>query len=92
MLSTNDSKGLKGSEPMRFKKDVTNTLIEDFYSDQPNDYCGNPSNNWIYWIVVDDYDNDGNLDIYNKMMSNRPLHRWEWNLSLIHISEPTRPY
>ena len=59
--------------------DVTNTLIEDFYSDQPNDYCGNPSNNWIYWIVVDDYDNDGNLDIYNKMMSNRPLHRWEWN-------------
>lgn len=59
--------------------DVTNTLIEDFYSDQPNDYCGNPFNNWIYWIVVDDYDNDGNLDIYNKMMSNRPLHRWEWN-------------
>jgi hypothetical protein len=59
--------------------DVTNTLIEDFYSDQTEDFCGNPSNNWIYWIVVDDYDNDGNLDIYNKMMSNRPLHRWEWN-------------
>ena len=59
--------------------DVTNTLIEDFYSDQPNEFCGNPYNNWIYWIVVDDYDNDGNLDIYNKMMSNRPLHRWEWS-------------
>ena len=59
--------------------DVTNTLIEDFYSDQTEDFCGNPSNNWIYWIVVNDYDNDGNLDIYNKMMSNRPLHRWEWN-------------
>jgi len=23
--------------------------------------------------------NDGNLDIYNKMLDNRPFHRWEWN-------------
>ena len=59
--------------------DITDSILEDFYSDEPEDYCGNLDNNWIYWLVIDDYDNDGNLDIYNRMMSNRPLHRWEWN-------------
>ena len=59
--------------------DITNEIIENFYSDQVQSYCGNPSNNWIYWLEVNDYDGDGNLDIYNKMMSNRPLHRWEWS-------------
>ena len=59
--------------------DITDSIIEDFYSDEPEDYCGNLENNWIYWLVIDDYDNNGNLDIYNRMMSNRPLHRWEWN-------------
>ena len=41
--------------------------------------CANPSDNWIYWISINDYDNDGNLDIYNKMLENIPFHRWEWN-------------
>ena len=59
--------------------DITNSTIENFYSNQTEDYCGNPENNWIYRIVVDDYDNNGALDIYNLQMDNRPLHRWEWN-------------
>ena len=53
--------------------------FEKYYSDSPEDFCNNLDNNWIYWLNVDDYDNDGNLDISNKMMTNRPLHRWEWN-------------
>jgi hypothetical protein len=59
--------------------DITDSIIETYYSDTQEQYCANPANNWIMWISVDDYDNDGNLDIFNKMMSNRPLHRWEWN-------------
>ena len=59
--------------------DITESIIQDFYSNQTENYCGNPENNWIYRIVVDDYDNNGLLDIYNQQMDNRPLHRWEWN-------------
>tara|TARA_B100000902_G_scaffold204373_1_gene194843 strand:- start:3 stop:1946 length:1944 start_codon:yes stop_codon:yes gene_type:complete len=59
--------------------DITSSIIETYYSDSPEDFCNNLDNNWIYWLNVDDYDNDGNLDISNKMMANRPLHRWEWN-------------
>ena len=59
--------------------DITDNIIETYFSDSQEQYCANPANNWIMWISVDDYDNDGNLDIFNKMMSNRPLHRWEWN-------------
>jgi len=69
---------LKVSESNQLN-DITNTLIDDYYSDDLENFCGNPYNNWIFWIVVNDYDNDGNLDIYNRMLSNRPLHRWEWN-------------
>lgn len=59
--------------------DITESIIQDFFSNQTESYCGNPENNWIYRIVVDDYDNNGLLDIYNHQMDNRPLHRWEWN-------------
>ena len=59
--------------------DITDSIIQDFYSNQTENYCGNPENNWIYRIVVDDYDDNGLLDIYNYQMDNRPLHRWEWN-------------
>ena len=59
--------------------DITDSIIQDFYSNQTENYCGNPENNWIYRIVVDDYDDNGLLDIYNHQMANRPLHRWEWN-------------
>ena len=61
-----------------FTKDLYwSSLIQ--YSNQTENYCGNPENNWIYRIVVDDYDDNGLLDIYNYQMDNRPLHRWEWN-------------
>ena len=59
--------------------DITDNIIETYFSDAQEQYCANPENNWIMWISIDDYDNDGNIDIFNKMMSNRPLHRWEWN-------------
>ena len=59
--------------------DITDNIIETYFSDTQEQYCANPANNWIMWISIDDYDNDGNIDIFNKMMSNRPLHRWEWN-------------
>ena len=59
--------------------DITSSIIDGFYSDQIEDYCGNPENNWIYWLNISDLDNNGNLDIHNKMMANRPFHRWEWN-------------
>jgi len=60
-------------------EDITSQIFEDFYSDQVENYCGNPENNWIYWLNITDLDNDGNLDIHNKMLANRPFHRWEWN-------------
>ena len=59
--------------------DITNDIIDSYYSNETKDYCGLPENEWIYKIIVGDYDNDGNLDIYNRMQTNRPLHRWEWN-------------
>ncbi|MDA8934866.1 VCBS repeat-containing protein [Flavobacteriaceae bacterium] len=60
--------------------DITEDIIDTFYRDNIVQYaCANPSNNWIYWISINDYDNDGNLDIYNKMLDNIPFHRWEWN-------------
>ena len=34
-------------------------------------------------FLLNDYDNDGNLDIYNRMLDNRPFHRWEWNGSKV---------
>ena len=60
-------------------EDVTSQVFENFYSDNLEDYCGNPYNNWIFWLNITDLDNDGNLDIHNKMLANRPFHRWEWN-------------
>ena len=60
-------------------EDITSQIFEDFYSDDLEDYCGNPYNNWIFWLNITDLDNDGNLDIHNKMLANRPFHRWEWN-------------
>ena len=60
--------------------DITSDIMDTFYSDNIVQFsCANPANNWIYWISINDYDNDGNLDIYNKMLDNRPFHRWEWN-------------
>lgn len=59
--------------------DITNDIIDSYYSNETKDFCGLPENEWIYKIIVGDYDNDGNLDIYNRMQTNRPLHRWEWN-------------
>ena len=60
--------------------DITTDIMDTFYSDNIVQFsCANPANNWIYWISINDYDNDGNLDIYNKMLDNRPFHRWEWN-------------
>jgi len=60
-------------------EDITSQIFEDFYSDDLEDFCGNPYNNWIFWLNITDLDNDGNLDIHNKMLANRPFHRWEWN-------------
>ena len=60
--------------------DISVDIIDTFYRDNIVQFsCANPSDNWIYWISINDYDNDGNLDIYNKMLDNRPFHRWEWN-------------
>ena len=60
--------------------DITSDIMDTFYSDNIVQFsCANPGNNWIYWISINDYDNDGNLDIYNKMLDNRHFHRWEWN-------------
>ena len=60
--------------------DISVDIIDTFYRDNIVQFsCANPSDNWIYWISINDYDNDGNLDIYNKMLENIPFHRWEWN-------------
>ena len=60
--------------------DITVDIMDTFYRDNIVQFsCANPSDNWIYWISINDYDNDGNLDIYNRMLEDRPLHRWEWN-------------
>ena len=62
--------------------DITSSIIEDYYYDSQTDpiaNCQNVEDNWIFWIVVDDYDNNGVLDIFNRMLEDRPLHRWEWN-------------
>ena len=62
--------------------DITSSIIEDYYYDSQTDpvsQCQNVEDNWIFWIVIDDYDNNGALDIFNRMLGDRPLHRWEWN-------------
>jgi hypothetical protein len=60
--------------------DITVDIMDTFYRDNIVQFsCANPSDNWIYWISINDYDNDGNLDIYNRMLENLPFHRWEWN-------------
>ena len=60
--------------------DISVDIIDTFYRDNIVQFsCANPSDSWIYWISINDYDNDGNLDIYNKMLDNIPFHRWEWN-------------
>jgi hypothetical protein len=60
--------------------DITVDIMDTFYRDNIVQFsCANPSDNWIFWISINDYDNDGNLDIYNRMLENLPFHRWEWN-------------
>ena len=60
--------------------DITVDIMDTFYRDNIVQFsCANPSDNWIYWISINDYDNDGNLDIFNRMLENVPFHRWEWN-------------
>ena len=62
--------------------DITSSIIEDNYYDSQTDpvsQCQNVEDNWIFWIVIDDYDKNGALDIFNRMLGDRPLHRWEWN-------------
>jgi len=60
--------------------DISVDIIDTFYRDNIVQFsCANPSDNWIFWISINDYDNDGNLDIYNRMLENVPFHRWEWN-------------
>jgi hypothetical protein len=60
--------------------DITVDIMDTFYRDNIVQFsCANPSDNWIFWISINDYDNDGNLDIFNRMLENVPFHRWEWN-------------
>jgi hypothetical protein len=48
--------------------DITVDIMDTFYRDNIVQFsCANPSDNWIFWISINDYDNDGNLDIFNRM-------------------------
>ena len=41
--------------------DITVDIMDTFYRDNIVQFsCANPSDNWIYWISINDYDNDGN--------------------------------
>ena len=63
--------------------DVTNQYIEDNFYRAFSDGC-DPQSDWIRWLVIQDYDNDGNIDIFNPLIyfwgeGHESLRRWEWN-------------
>ena len=63
--------------------DVTNQYIDDNFYRAFQDFC-DPQSDWIRWLVIQDYDNDGNIDIFNPLIyfwgeGHESLRRWEWN-------------
>lgn len=41
------------------RNDITVDIMDTFYRDNIVQFsCANPSDNWIYWISINDYDND----------------------------------
>lgn len=63
--------------------DVTNQFIDNNFYRAFSDGC-DPQSDWIRWLVIQDYDNDGNIDIFNPLIyfwgeGHESLRRWEWN-------------
>ena len=63
--------------------DVTNQYIQDNFYRAFSEAC-DPQSDWIRWLVIQDYDNDGNIDIFNPLIyfwgeGHESLRRWEWN-------------
>ena len=58
--------------------DKTENLIENNFKRVVSDYC-DTSSQWLRWLRVEDYDNDGSIDIFNDLVDHQSLHRWEWS-------------
>ena len=62
-------------------QDQTNQFIENNFNNDTGDFC-DPNTAWFRWLRLDDYDNDGNIDLWNELIDYQVLQRWEWNGSM----------
>jgi len=62
-------------------QDQTNQFIENNFNNDTGDFC-DPNTAWFRWLKLDDYDNDGNIDLWNELIDYQVLQRWEWNGSM----------
>ncbi len=80
----------------RVPSDITSDMITGNSITGSQGACPQNDTLWITWMSAQDYDYDGELDIYSVMVApggdERILHRWEWNGSrFIRVSPKTIP-
>ena len=59
--------------------DFSDQLIESNNYSTPSLYCSNPETGWFIQTRVEDYEGDGTLNIFNRLVSHKVQHIWEWN-------------
>ena len=64
-----------------YEIDKDRNIIDSNKLSTPNNFCQNLESSCFIQTRVEDYDGNGILDIFNNLVDQFYLHRWEWSES-----------